>query len=143
MHNVLSRIVDATDMERALRVCHDRGIITDDETQRYNLHTIHEVLARAFADEQKSAWFDPANTAVYTERTITRGAGQDNYRPDRIVVRPDGMVIVVDYKTGEPRRKDVAQVRNYMRLLREAGHGQVQGYLWYLATDTVQAVAFN
>jgi RecB family exonuclease len=66
-------------------------------------------------------------------------------RPDHIVVRPDGTTIVVDYKFGASHtpaqvRAHKRQVQQYARLLAQAGHNKVEGYLWYADSNTVVPV---
>ena len=91
-----------------------------------------------------SSWFDEANE-VLNERTISLKTTGDNgepvfnhYRPDRVVIRPNGDIIVIDYKFGyknDPNTVNVhsARVREYMKLLEQLlgdGH-EIKGYLWY------------
>jgi ATP-dependent exoDNAse (exonuclease V) beta subunit len=96
-------------------------------------------------DEQcrVAAWFDPANK-VYSERTITSASdeaedGIENLRPDRIVLRPDGRLLVIDYKTGQRNDKRYCrQVRQYIAKLRAMGIADViEGRIWYIAHDTI------
>ena len=55
-----------------------------------------------------------------------------SFRPDRIVVRPDGLTSVIDYKfTSEPRPEHFAQVENYLTLLAAIGRTDARAYLWY------------
>ena len=139
VHNVLSRIVNAGDLERALRLSVDRGLIVDDY---FNEDNVRQMLQRAFADEVRGPWFAADNVRVLTERTIVTGDSHGDERPDRVVYRPDGTVIVIDYKTGlELAEKHQDQVRGYMRLLRSTGEQHVKGYLWYLAEDKVVEVS--
>jgi ATP-dependent exoDNAse (exonuclease V) beta subunit len=54
------------------------------------------------------------------------------YRPDRVIIQPD-KVIVVDYKFGElHQEKYKQQVKRYMDLLKQMGYQNIDGYLWYL-----------
>jgi CRISPR/Cas system-associated exonuclease Cas4 (RecB family) len=49
--------------------------------------------------------------------------------------------VVVDYKFGAEKfashRKQIAE---YMRLLREMGYEQVEGYVWYLSLGEIVAI---
>lgn len=81
--------------------------------------------------EQARAWFDPVNK-VYAERSIYVPETGESFRPDRVVVSPDGGVTVVDYKfTTEPRTSHRRQVEVYLGLMRRLGRKEVAGYLWY------------
>lgn len=53
------------------------------------------------------------------------------YRPDRVIVFPDGRVDIVDYKFGAPEAAYLRQVQRYVSLYRQMGHTTVRGYLWY------------
>ena len=57
-----------------------------------------------------ASWFDP-DCRVFSERSIYRSDDDEAFRPDRVVISPDGAVTVVDYKfTSEPRPTHFAQV---------------------------------
>lgn len=64
-----------------------------------------------------SEWFDPGYK-VYAERSIYVPDADESFRPDRVIVRPDGSVVVVDYKfTAETRKSHHRQVSHYVELL--------------------------
>ena len=48
--------------------------------------------------------------------------------------------IVVDFKFGTHRDEYHRQVRQYMELLRQMGHRQVEGYLWYVYKNDIERV---
>jgi ATP-dependent exoDNAse (exonuclease V) beta subunit len=91
-----------------------------------------------------AAWFDPANQ-VYSERTITTANpkakdGIENLRPDRIVRRPDGRLLVIDYKTGQrDDKKYCSKMKRYMNKLHEMGMAPkgIEGRIWYTTLDTI------
>ena len=74
----------------------------------------------------------------YNEVSIIAPDGSD-HRPDRVVA-DGGAVTVIDYKFGAPRSEYRSQVRRYMDLYRGLGYRQVEGYLWYVFPDRVEAV---
>ena len=49
-------------------------------------------------------------------------------------------VVVVDFKFGKPDADYHRQVREYMQLLRDMGHQQVKGYLWYVYSNQIEEV---
>ena len=57
-----------------------------------------------------------------------------------LVVMKDGKVVVVDFKFGKPRREYTYQVKEYMDLLTQMGHSQVQGYLWYVFNNEIEEI---
>ena len=124
LHEVLSRVAHASDLDRALSGVAYRYRISPEEREECRV-----ILERALADVRVSKWFRDYSRVV-TERSVTDAQGV--YRPDRVVWLPDGSVHVVDYKFGA--RHDSLyrrQVSRYVDLLRRACHSDVAGYLWY------------
>ncbi len=87
---------------------------------------------RMIEPSEASTWWAEDNV-VFNERPIAkRGNEVMIKRPDRIVMRPDGTMIVIDFKTGEVRKAHATQVAEYARLLKEALSPRcVKAYLWY------------
>ena len=65
--------------------------------------------------------------------------GIENLRPDRIIRRPDGTILVVDYKSGMRRdRKNCDQLRRYIDKLRLVFPGTpIAGRIWYTTHDII------
>jgi len=60
-------------------------------------------------------------------------------RPDRVLT--DGKeTLVIDYKFGKERDEYHDQVREYMTLLRQMGHPNVKGYLWFVNSNRIVEV---
>ena len=84
-------------------------------------------------------WFD-GTFRVLNEASIVDASGEIR-RPDRVLIAPDGSrVIVIDYKFGQPHSSYLAQVRDYVSLLRHMGYPAVEGWLWYVTEDEVVKV---
>ena len=49
-------------------------------------------------------------------------------------------VVVVDFKFGKMNDKYIAQVREYMQLLRNMGYSDVKGFLWFVRKGTIKEV---
>ncbi len=140
MHRLLSRVRTAADVDRALRFALARGIVTDEPGQYWDAERISATLHRLVTDERTRDWFADGNR-VYNERSITyQGPGHDqrHARPDRVVRRPDGSWVVVDYKTGDNETRETVgryrkQVAGYMDKIRQsAGSAAVEGYVVFL-----------
>lgn len=128
LHSILASMETEADFDRAFRRLNASMHLGETEAGEYR-----EVLARAFesAGDTARSWFAPG-CRVLVERSIYVPGIDETFRPDRIVVHPDGHTSVVDYKfTSEPRRKHREQVANYVRLLSSMGYRDVSGYLWY------------
>ena len=143
LHSLMSRIGDRNDVERVIADGLKHGTITHDDDDLCSLTNFKTHIAAPITDEgcRVAAWFDPANK-VYSERTITTGrakGGIENLRPDRIVRRPDGTLIVVDYKSGQREDKRYcAKMKRYIGKLREMGMGPtIAGRIWYTTLDTI------
>ena len=146
LHNVLSGIHDRDDVEQAISLGLKHGVITndpDDPCGHDNVvaHVSEPIMA---VGSRIAAWFDPANK-VYSERTITTASsllwddGIENLRPDRIVRRPDGTLLVIDYKSGERRDKQYCrQVQRYIDKLRLIfPDATIAGRIWYITHDVI------
>ena len=88
------------------------------------------LLAGRIASVEARGWFAPG-ARVLREVPVLAPDGRE-YRPDRVVVHPDGRVTVVDFKFGEKHDRYKKQVERYAGLFRKMGYGKVEGYLWYL-----------
>lgn len=109
------------------------------------------LLAEAFAPDYAHAgyvsrWFAPdaetyRETSLYSPPETTGNHKPETHRPD-MVNRYGDTFEVVDYKFTHAEDSGYnVQVRNYMRLLREAYPGAaVKGYLWYVDAAKVVPV---
>ena len=79
---------------------------------------------------EERGWFSD-QVQLINETPILTPEG-DDYRPDRVMIYPDHKVVVVDYKFGRKKVSEYhRQVKNYVRLIREMGYDNVEGYIWY------------
>jgi ATP-dependent exoDNAse (exonuclease V) beta subunit len=67
-------------------------------------------------------------TVVYTERSIVDG--EHSLRPD-LIIESEQKLMIIDYKTGTPKEKDEAQLKEYIELL-SANFENVDGELLYI-----------
>lgn len=128
-----------------------------------NIHqTVVKALNEGLSDEAESelerqvgemidsvsgyGWFDPSYKVLNEVEIIdTRGAV---IRPDRVIIKPSGEVIIVDYKFGSCEEDDSSlnryrrQVGHYMNQIRRMGYSKVSGYLWYPFADKIIMVSY-
>ena len=76
-------------------------------------------------------WFATEDVRILNESPLIGPDGTE-LRPDRVVLRPDGSALIIDYKFGKPDAEHVTQVRSYVDAYRALGHASVTGTLWYL-----------
>lgn len=132
LHNIMGTVYKAADIPDAVGRMAARGLLRREEVDE----TV-AMLAELVAMPEVIRWFDGSGR-VLLERPIM--TADRTFRPDRVVWTADGTIDVIDYKTGSPHPGYAAQVRRYASLLRQAGHENVKGYLWYLDTGRVVSV---
>ena len=96
-------------------------------------------LSEKIGSEAVRGWFDTAGLQVLNEVSLIGTDGAE-HRPDRVLLREDGSVVVIDYKFGQPAPEYTGQVNGYKALYRQLGYEKVEGYLWYVERDEVVAV---
>lgn len=144
LHSLLSRIGDSNDVDRVITDAVKHGIVTRDPRDLCRLEVVNERVREPIlsGEGMVAEWFDPANK-VYSERTITTPGKHwgeiENLRPDRIVRRPDGQILVIDYKSGERHdSKYCRQMSDYLDKLRDIFPGSpVAGRIWYVTLGII------
>lgn len=141
IHAVMRLIDRPADIDKALKYCLKRGLITAKDDDPWNEAHLRDLLERAMKDERTRDWFDPRNVVI-NERSIVYLQNEEHHkrRPDRIIRRPDGSLIVIDFKTGKELDKHRTQLHGYLHLLAPLAAGNPIGYLWYLSLDKVVPV---
>jgi ATP-dependent exoDNAse (exonuclease V) beta subunit len=133
MHEILSSIITTNDVSSAVENYCLQGIINREEALDLVIQ-LTELLSRPEVTE----WFD-GSSRILNEVDILVGKGQTR-RPDRVMIK-DNKVVVVDYKFGETQSSHYhTQVKTYQRLIRQMGYPQVEGYLWYISLNKIEAV---
>jgi ATP-dependent exoDNAse (exonuclease V) beta subunit len=95
-----------------------------------------ELAERMVNHPAAKAWF-AAGLEVHNERELVSKKGEI-FRPDRIVVYPD-RVVVIDFKTGKAKEAEhKKQLKSYGELLKEIETKPVEGWLFY--TDQMEAI---
>ena len=123
-HAILSAMDTFADFDTAVRPF--AGQLGDDD-----IATLRGIIDSA-DDPHVREWFG-GTADIRAERSIFDSGCARTFRPDRMMFFPDGRVVVVDYKftrsADSPEHR--AQVANYLRLLRQMGYTDPQGFLWY------------
>lgn len=136
LHLLMSRINYSSQIEKALSYCERRGIIGKNN-DNITADLLEGFLREKMAVEPYASWFALDNK-VYTERPL-HVKGEGNKRPDRIVQRPDGSYIIIDYKFAQHTEANddayKTQVREYMEALGKTTTHPIQGFLWYINTN--------
>jgi ATP-dependent helicase/nuclease subunit A len=133
MHEIFEGIITTKDIAKAVMQKSHAGIITREEAGEM-IRTITAITGK----KEVSHWFD-GSWMVRNETAILLRGGKTR-RPDRVMIR-EGKVVVVDYKFGEnvqPRYRN--QVRRYMNELKQMGHTNLKGYVWYPLSGIIDEV---
>ena len=138
LHHLFSQIRTTQDIPGVLRQLEYDGVLYDEEI---SAEKIKVMLEKRLTHPKVSDWFsDKWN--LFNECSIIRTDEHGELverRPDRVMT--DGEhTIVVDFKFGGQREEYHQQVREYMQLLQQMGHPQVEGYLWYVYSNQIKEV---
>lgn len=140
LHKVMERVRTPKNLKKAFGRALHRGMITEEEHDEYLA-----LLSKRLADPRVADWFANDNRLML-ERSVTIG-GNRQKRPDRVVMKPNGEIIIVDYKFGDRSddndTKYKRQVAGYKRAVCDAlgcRHDCVSGYVWYIHSGDILAV---
>lgn len=140
LHKVMERVRTPKNLKKAFGRALHRGMITEEEHDEYLA-----LLSKRLADPRVADWFANDNSLML-ERSVTIG-GNGQKRPDRVVMKPNGEIIIVDYKFGDRSddndTKYKRQVAGYKRAVCDAlgcRPGCVSGYVWYIHSGDILAV---
>ncbi|MDR3142397.1 MAG: UvrD-helicase domain-containing protein [Tannerellaceae bacterium] len=133
MHEVLSSIHTGKDVAPAVDRYLQAGVVNREEAS-----ALAGRLDNLLASPGVSSWYD-GSSRVLNEVEILSGDGKTK-RPDRVMLTGSHAVIV-DYKFGDKQdKRHHYQVKNYMNLVRRMGYENVEGFLWYVELDKIEAV---
>ena len=139
LHNLFAHIRTENDIEPQLRSLELEGILYDDDLTP---DTVRKKIRKSMETPIVREWFQEGWT-LFNECTILVADPvthkMKEYRPDRVMTNGD-VTIVVDFKFGAPHPEYSNQVLNYMQLIRQMGHANVKGYLWYVMRNKVEEV---
>ena len=146
MHALFGMIKSERDFNRALNYAKNNDLLTG------NVYWTEERVWQLFesikTSEQLMAWFDDDNLC-YNERNISFPQHDeiDHRRPDRIVKRPNGEMLIIDYKFGYSDKpatiaRHSSQVREYLHLMKRLGETNVKGYVWYTRSGKIVEVEY-
>ena len=131
LHGILSAIATKADIPTAIESAVQDGSLPEDLCEETSA-----LLTSRIESTDGRGWFSPG-MKVLRETSIIGSDGLQ-WRPDRVVIAPDGSVDVIDYKFGEEDPRYVRQVIRYMSLYRKMGYSNVRGYLWYVQDNLIK-----
>ncbi|MCC6599751.1 MAG: UvrD-helicase domain-containing protein [Crocinitomicaceae bacterium] len=133
VHEGLSHINTSSDIADAVnRMRKKHSFFSEEEILRLDSEIKNIVYSSAISE-----WFSD-KYKVFTEAEFILPNGTIQ-RPDRVLIR-DNDVIVIDFKTGLPRKSYHRQVAGYMNVLREIYQKPVKGFLAYTKPLKIEEV---
>lgn len=125
VHEILSKVIYADMLNEELEKIFNKNRLTK-KNQRSISNTVqkiieHPMLSRYFERDQ----------SVYCEQDVLVPNGE-TLRPDRVNLLPDGSAIVIDYKTGKPKKADGYQINEYALIYKDLGFSPVEKVLVYI-----------
>ena len=130
LHDIMSRVIVPEDLEASVQESLGSGEITGAQVD-----AVRTLLSGRMAQASGYGWFAGDEVQVLNEAGIIDTDGSE-YRPDRVIVYED-RVVIVDYKFGEHHSRYERQMKKYAELWRRMGHENVSAYLWYVDSGEV------
>lgn len=124
IHDLLAEIYTINDVKKTTKEACMKGIIRYSEEE-----IIYKELKTIVEHPELTSYFKPANHVILNEKEIISKGRQ--YRPDRVIIK-DGVVAVIDYKTGVYSSDHSEQILLYASLLKEMGYTINKKILVYL-----------
>ena len=134
VHEVLSKIQSDKDLPNALDFSIHKGIITLDVKEEIK-NTIQNILSHPNLQD-----FYNSDYKILNERTIIR-KGKPLTKPDKIVLKPNNEVLILDYKTGAKNEKYRHQIENYAEAIQEMNLKVTRKTLVYIG-ENIEIVNF-
>lgn len=133
MHEIVSTVSKAEDVERAAEKFYISGDITQEQKEEL-IAIMHKFLSRDLVKE----WYT-GSYKVLNEVQILQAGGKF-IRPDRVMIQGRD-AIVIDYKFGEKESSSyIKQVKNYVSQIKKIGYENVKGYICYVRLDKIVEV---
>ena len=126
LHDILAAVTVPEDLPQAV----DRAVASGALPKADRDHTLG-FLEAEIASVASRGWFAAEGGRILNEAAIL-GADAQEQRPDRVVLRDDGSVSIIDYKFGREEKKHRDQVSRYAALYRDMGYAPVTATLWYI-----------
>ena len=133
LHELLSRVSNVDKLADALEKMQSEGFFRKAEEP-----DIRELAESVLLQPDLQALLEKPYQNL-SEQTIISSTG-DSYRPDKVLIGANE-VVIIDFKfTDEPKPAHYKQVEEYRYLLSEMGYKDIQAYLYYGYLKELKAV---
>ena len=134
MHKAFQEAETEEDIQISIQQMQADGILSESD-KRQLTQKIEQILRKPHVKE----WFSTCWTEIRNENDIILPS-VGTRRPDRVMIR-DGKVVVVDYKFGDKQLPShQRQMSQYIDLMKQMGHKNCIGYLWYVKQGEIVKV---
>ena len=134
IHDIMSKIYTKDDIDFAINLALDNGLINDDQVESITKN-INDIVNQKDLKE-----FFTDQYTIYNERDILTSTGQ-MIRPDRLAIK-DNQATIIDYKTGLPNPKYEQQLEIYATHLKEMGY-QISNKILVFINENIQTKNYN
>ena len=100
----------------------------------------------AFREKALAIFDSPAFRKIYegtmevlNEQSILISEDETK-RPDKVLIK-ENETIILDFKTGLPKKSDHSQIQSYCAIFKEMGATNVKGYLFYTFKNELTEVS--
>lgn len=132
LHNILSNIIIAEDLEKALQISVVRGEIIEEDIKHFE-----DIIKKMLSVREVEAWFNGIYRVMNEVDIITKEKDKIiSRRPDRLMVGKEREIVIVDYKFASSKNNiEVyrSQINDYKLLLEEIGFENIKSYLWFVS----------
>ena len=128
IHEILSFVKTATDIDLAVIKAMEEGLITINQKEVV-LKSIHEIVN----NKELESYFLQGNE-ILNEQAIIQKEGK-TIKPDRMVLTKNNEVYLLDYKTGTHNQKYQLQLENYQSAIEKIGLKVTKKALVYIGDE--------
>lgn len=128
LHEILSYVKTKNDVELAVTKALESGLIEKNQKE-----TIVESLSKIVFHPELIDFFAEEGKVLNEKTIIQKSTGLS--KPDRIVIKSNNEVLLLDYKTGESLLKHKEQVENYALSIEEMGYKVTKKVLVYIGEE--------
>lgn len=128
VHEIMALIKTTDDVAEALEKSLESGMLRTDQIEGVST-AIHQIINHPELGE-----FFAKSTKVLNERSIIPKSGS-TLKPDRVLIKEGGEVILLDYKTGSLKKEHITQVEQYANAIQQIGYKVTKKTLVYIGSE--------
>lgn len=131
IHKILSEIETIEDVSHVITTLTSSGLLDDN-----NIKIIEDTIINIVSHPDLKKYFQPKQ--IIKNETEVMLSNGEIMRPDRVVIHND-LLTIIDYKTGEEKKLDYDQLRQYHKAFSKLGYKSIETKLVYIG-DIIRVV---